>query len=285
MQLKVTPVAIFLFNRPNHTRNLLSSILKCNNHDSNTYFIFIDGPRDPSDYTNIAEVKDIVEELFSHLNVKVIVREQNLGLAHSIISATTELLKLNECLIVLEDDLVLHPEFFRYMEQALDYYKNKDDVISISGYQPIRTLADIAHSTYLAPRIHSWGWATWSNRWENIDWDLETIMEFCLNEKAVSRFDLGGADLVKMLFDQINGKVNSWAIRFNYHAAKMNAYTVYPNATLVLNRGFDGSGVHCGQNLEIQTQTFDFRLDEESIWEFATEIEDDKIKLFRESFG
>lgn len=49
-----------------------------------------------------------------------------------------------------------------------------------------------------------------------------------------------------MLQDQIDGKNNSWAIRWHASAFLADKLTLYPSKSLVNNIGFDNSGTHCG---------------------------------------
>ena len=260
------------------------SILASKNHEQQEYYIYIDGPRNQSDIALIEEVYDLVKSNLGHLNIKVKRREKNIGLANSVISGVSEVLNTVPNVIVLEDDLVLHYNFFDYILKALDFYEEHKNIISISGYQPMTFEMEIGSSTYLAPRVHSWGWATWKDRWNNIDWNLDSIMEFCLDEKWVRRFESGGPDLLPMLLDQLNKHINSWAIRFNYHATMHNLYTVYPSKTFVLNKGFDGTGIHCGTNSLIQNRVFVSDCENLSEWKFDTKTHSKIVELFYNSF-
>jgi len=67
-------------------------------------------------------------------NAKLVERAKNLGLAHSIVDVVTEL--CNECgrVIVLKDDLILHPAFVDFMLQSLDRYSENDRAAQIAGF-------------------------------------------------------------------------------------------------------------------------------------------------------
>lgn len=47
---------------------------------------------------------------------------------------------------------------------------------------------------------------------------------------------------------QLEGKLDSWAIFWYFQFYKNKGLTLYPSKSLVHNIGFDGSGVHCGDN-------------------------------------
>lgn len=223
--------------------------------------MYIDGVLKEEHLSLKREVIDIVQTFQRILPLELIVSSGNLGLASSVIRGVTKTLLAHGACIVLEDDLILKENFLTYMDESLESYRLVSEVISISGYQPFkveyRIKAKYGFDNYLSTRTHSWGWATWSDRWEGVDWEISKRREFFEDRNSLDFFTAGGSDLIGMLFDQISGRINSWAIRFAYDAARRNKYTLYPISSLVLNRGFDGSGVHCGENPRIQHQKFE----------------------------
>ena len=279
-------VLIFLFNRPSHTRNLFESIITNQNSNLFEYVVYVDGPRNIVDQPYVLEVVEIVQEYSSKLKINLIRRDKNVGLANSVISGVSETLNSSEMVIVLEDDLIVHPVFFEYMTHSLNYYQTHSDIFAISGYQPFE-LQNSGNKlgTYLAPRIHSWGWGTWAGRWLQANWSNEVVLHFIQDPKWVNHFNSGGADLLPMLYDQIHNKINSWAIRFNLSAAREQKFTVYPRSTLVLNRGFDGTGVHCGENPVIQLQSFEDPIRTYQGFNFANTSEEKLILKFRNFYS
>ncbi len=255
------PVVIFLYNRPSHTQALFESLVRCDGVLGRDVYVYVDGVQKEDHLSSNKEVIDIVQKFEKILPLNLISRTENLGLADSVIKGVTKTLSVHTSCIVLEDDLILSENFLRYMDESLESYRQVSEVISISGYQPFkveeRIKAEYKFDNYLSTRTHSWGWATWSDRWEGVDWEISKRREFFEDREILDFFVAGGSDLIGMLFDQIAGRINSWAIRFAYDAALRNKYTLYPISTLVLNRGFDGSGIHCGENSGIQQQEFE----------------------------
>ncbi|MGS0525316.1 hypothetical protein ACU8V7_09105 [Zobellia nedashkovskayae] len=94
-------------------------------------------------------------------------------------------------------------------------------------------------------RAHSWGWATWLDRWDSIDWEIQDWEQFKKDKKAISSFNKYGTDLFNMLRKSMEGKVSSWFIRFTYNQYKQNKLTVYPLLSKVINRGFIEESTHC----------------------------------------
>lgn len=91
----------------------------------------------------------------------------------------------------------------------------------------------------------SWSWATWIDRWKDIDWEVKDFQKFIKDTKQIKEFNRGGTDLTRMLKNQMNGKLSSWYIRWTFNAFKKNMLTIYPRISYVNNMGHDASGVHC----------------------------------------
>ena len=95
----------------------------------------------------------------------------------------------------------------------------------------------------------SWGWATWKDRWELVDWKLKNYYRERFDIKNQKQFMRGGNLMPSMLRAQMSGKIDSWYVRWAYEASKRNKYTVYPTKSLVRNIGLDGSGTHCSTDM------------------------------------
>jgi hypothetical protein len=180
--------------------------------------------------------------------VNVIERDKNLGLANSIIRGVTDLCERYGRVIVLEDDLVLHPQFLAYMNESLEKYKDSPRVFSVTGFNyPVKMLRMPRHyryTTYFSYRCHSWGWATWKDRYEKVDFEIRDLDVFLKDKKAQKLFNRGGDNLTDMLKLQMAGKIDSWAIRFCYAQFRNDAYCLYPVRSLVHNIGFDTDATH-----------------------------------------
>lgn len=139
--------------------------------------------------------------------------ETNKGLGNSVIKGVTEVINRYGKAIVLEDDLILAPNFLFFMNQGLDKYKEEKSVFSICGYSnKVKVPKDYSYDTYFCTRSSSWGWATWADRWNSVDWELENFDKYHILKKEFNRW--GGSDCWKMLNDWKCGRNKSWAIRF-----------------------------------------------------------------------
>jgi hypothetical protein len=161
----------------------------------------------------------------------------NKGLATSIIQGVSSVLKIYPSAIVLEDDLITSTNFLEYMNQALNYYQDNPQILSISGFSPIINGLD-NDEVYYTQRASSWGWACWEDRWDKIDWQMDSYKDFKTDRQAQSRFNKMGSDMSLMMKRQMQGKIDSWAIRFCFHQFQNNLFSVYPSLSKVQNIGF-----------------------------------------------
>jgi len=193
----------------------------------------------------VREVRDYISTIDGFKSVTVIERDENYGLAQSIITGVTEIVNRSGKIIVLEDDMVTSPYFLRYMNEALQLYQDEENVISVHGYMyPI--MANLPETFFLKD-TGCWGWGTWKRGWDFFEPDGSKLLHELINRKLTKKFDLNGSYcFTKMLRDQIKGKNNSWAIRWQASAFLNDKITLFPGKSLLKNIGHDSSGIHCG---------------------------------------
>lgn len=245
----MSPIIIFAFNRPKMTEKLLASLIRCKECGDSELFVFIDGPRNDLDRDNVERTIELFDNRDEFGKKFVNISDHNKGLAISIIDGISEVMKTHDEAIVLEDDLVVTHDFLRYMNNALTAFRKRKDIWSISGYTPdIDIPPSYDHDIFLVPRAQSWGWATWSDRWELADWDV-TDFDSIANDKAQQdAFNLGGNDLYLTLDMERHHRIESWAVRWAYAGFRHEAYTVNPIASKVRNIGTFDSSSHRGWN-------------------------------------
>ena len=242
------PVILFTYKRLLHTIKTIEALDANVLADKSELFIFSDGYKGDEDETAVKEVRSYLEQYKNDSNFKsvtVYYAENNHGLANSVIDGVTKIINTYGNVIVVEDDLVTSIDFLKFMNEALEYYEKDEKVWSIAGYTPnIRGLDHYNKDVYICLRAGSWGWATWRNRWNCIDWDVKDYPIFQKDKKARKAFGKRGANMPEMLDAQMRGEVDSWAIRFCYEQFKRNAVTINPTISRVRNMGIDGSGTH-----------------------------------------
>ncbi len=265
----LAPIVIFSYNRVENLKKLLESLIINPVFTKSTLYIFIDGALNNTDQIKVDQVIEYtkyLKERFSNLNYYI--SAQNKGLAFSIIEGVTSIIQLHGKIIVLEDDLVCTPNFLSYMNQALNIYERDDRIFSICGYgTKIKKPKYYNGDVYLLGRSSSWGWGTWANRWEQVDWKVKD-WDF-IDKKTKKGFNRNGSDMYSMLKAYINKKNNSWAIRFCYTQFKLNKYSIIPFLSKIDNNGFGEDATHCKQSYS----RFKVTLDDTNQIEFSLPID------------
>lgn len=239
------PILLFVYNRPAHTRRLVESLLRNAEAARSSLFIYSDAPRDESVRPAVDEVRRYVRSIRGFDRVEVVERTENWGLARSIIDGVSTALQRFDRVIVLEDDLVLSPYFLRFMNEALETYKDEPRVghIQACDFTQDPSLPD----TFLIKWTGSWGWATWRRAWKHFNPDGQALLDELERRRLTRTFDFDGAyRYTRMLRRQVEGKNNSWAIRWNASLFLADILSLNVGRSLVQNTGFDGSGTHCG---------------------------------------
>ena len=251
------PIALFVYNRPSHTKRLIQSLLSNPQAGHSPIVVFCDGPKTGADPQPIEEVRQVVRSMLPHANV--VEQEQNQGLAASIIAGVSQCVNEHGRVIVLEDDLVLSSSVLDYFNRALDYYEAHEKVGHISGYMfPVNTELE---ELFFYHEMSCWGWATWKRAWDSFEPDSQTLLDQIRTQDRVQEFDAqGSANFSTMLRKQCEGAIDSWAIRWYATNFLLKRLALHPGKSLIANEGFDGSGVHCNVEdrfeVEIHDTTF-----------------------------
>lgn len=241
----LAPICLFTYNRLDETRQTVEA-LKCNIlASSSLLFIFSDGPKNEMITQKVDEVRQYIKTITGFKTIEIFESPINKGLANSIIDGVTQIIKRYGRVIVLEDDLITSPNFLDFMNHSLDFYLCNDKIFSISGYtMDLPSLKFNKKDYYLSYRASSWGWATWENRWQVVDWEMCGYKSFEFNIIQQIKFMRGGSDMPYMLWKQMNGKIDSWAIRWCYNQFKNDQLTIYPTVSKIYNIGFGNNSTH-----------------------------------------
>ncbi|MEO7211851.1 sugar transferase [Mucilaginibacter sp.] len=264
------PIALFAYNRPGHTRRTIEALQKNLLAAESRMFIFCDGAKTEADNAAVEQVKQIAHATSGFLSVKVIERKQNLGLANSIISGVTQLVKEYGTAIVFEDDLISSPHTLQYFNDALERYASEEKVMHISAYM-LPIALDNLTETFFFRAAFSWGWATWARAWDNFEPDVDKLMQQFDKEKT-SQFSIEHTmNFWKQMLDFKAGRNNSWAIRWYASVFLKQGLTLNPLHSLVHNIGHDGSGTH--SNIE---NTYQVQIAQKRVKYFPNVIKEDK---------
>jgi hypothetical protein len=240
----LAPVCLFTYNRLNETVRTVEALKNNRLAPETDLWVFSDGPKSEDSKALVANVRAYLSKISGFKTVELIESKENMGLAKSIISGVSFVMSKYGSVIVLEDDLLTSTNFLDFMNQALVYYKDDPEVISISGYTLDLPSLPGSLDYYFGYRASSWGWGTWEDRWDTIDWEVKDYNQFINDSKRKALFKRGGSDLVGMLRNQMEGRIDSWAIRFCYTQFNQGLKTVYPTVSKVNSIGFSGDATH-----------------------------------------
>lgn len=240
------PIVLFAFNRLEPLKRCVASLLDNSEAAETELFVFVDGPRanKTGEAEKVESVRQFVKEIKGFKTIETHFSDVNHGLGSSLIAGINEIINRYGRAIVVEDDLVCSKNFLAFLNQGLDYYENKKEVFSISSETvKIKAPEGYAYDNYFAPRAGCWGWATWKDRWETVDFELKDWKAVRRNKRKFNNW--GGSDCFKLLEGWHTGKNKSWAIRFNYAQFLQHATSVFPMVSKVSNEGFDEGGTNC----------------------------------------
>jgi len=257
-KMNFAPIILFVYNRPWHTEQTVAGLKKNELASESDLFIFSDGSKKEND-EDVGKVREYIKTVDGFKSVTIIERDKNLGLANSVITGVTEIINKLGKVIVLEDDLVTSKYFLKFTNEALEKYENEEKVISIHGYMyPVKGNFP---ETFFLKGADCWGWATWKRGWDLFNSDGKELLKLIQERNFQNEFDFNGAyPFYDMLKAQVEGKVDSWAIRWYASAFLKKKLTLYPGVSLVSNIGMDNSGTHCDENKKFENDTIDMEV-------------------------
>jgi len=240
-----TGIALFVYNRPEHTRKVLQGLKKNN---IVKLYIFSDGTKDRKDEKSVKKVRDLIDSI-DWCKTEIIKSIDNKGLANSIIYGVNYVLKIHERIIVLEDDCVPSDNFVAFIEKCFDKYETNEKVMNVTGYSfPINTPDNYPFDVYFSYRSSSWGWGTWRRAWKYFERNKSILAEIEKSSNLRNKVNRAGKDLIPMLINQIEGRLDSWAVFWSINIIKNDGVCINPIKPKLINIGHDGTGTHCEKN-------------------------------------
>lgn len=262
----LAPICLFTYNRLIETKQTIEALKSNYLASESDLFIFSEGGKDESSWTKVRTIRQYIRSITGFKSVTFYESEKNKGLANSIITGVTQIIEKYGKVIVLEDDLITTPNFLNFMNQALELYGDDKNIQSINGYSLF--IKSATNDVYFQQRPFSWGWATWSDRWETDLFDKQKLRLKIENDSTLlNQFkEKCGADISKMLTDSIENKNDSWYVRWAFNHFEKDNYSVYSSYSLVENIGFNGTGTHCNEinpyyslQIDLEKISFNFK--------------------------
>ena len=240
--ISIAPVVILLYNRPSHVKHIIDSLSTIK---PNKIYLVADGPSSSKDQELCQEARRAAENIAWKCHVVKIYSDEHFGLRKRVVTGLNEVFSKEPMAIILEDDCIPDPSFFKYCDTLLKEYKNNKDILSIAGFNNNPTKKR-GNSYHFSKYVESWGWATWSRAWQlyddtMIDWPNLRRTDW-LRKYTGSFWE---SIYWKYIFDlTYQGKYDSWAYRWMYSAFLYKSLTAVPSDNLITNIGFGPEATH-----------------------------------------
>ncbi len=258
-----TPVAFFIFNRPDTTQKVFEAIGKAK---PKKLYVFADGPRkEKNELQNCLETRKVIDGVDWDCEVIKKFSETNLGCQSNISQGLAWLFEREENAIILEDDCLPNESFFPFCEELLKRYKDNKQIMTISGSNFQFGKKRSEHSYYFSRYNHCWGWATWKRSWKLYDSSMVNWPEQKdkLVKETFSKFI--ERQYWKLIFQQVySSKISTWDYKFTYAIFQARGLNIIPIKNLVSNIGFDSGGTHTldsnNKLANLKTESLEFPL-------------------------
>lgn len=258
-----TPVAFFIFNRPDLTNIVFSEIRRA---QPERLFVIADGPRDsePQDAHLCNSARDILKSIDWNCEVATNLSDTNMGLGLREASGIDWVFEQVDKAIFLEDDTKPNPRFFQFCEELLNYYENDESIMSISGTNTLRNAVNFKESYYYSRYPRPWGWASWKRAWDHYDVKISDWPE--MQDQILSTFTRKTErKFWKTSFDRIyDGDLFTWDHQWRYALFKCQGLAITPSENLISNIGFGKNATHTRNTTSpfsnLPTHSLDFPL-------------------------
>jgi hypothetical protein len=240
------PVVLFVYKRPGRTTEFLERIWESG---TTHLYLFADGPKSSSDRVLTDRVKTTIEHfatLHPELRLSVHYAPKNLGLKLNIVTGLNHVFRHEPSAIILEDDCLPSPDFFKFTASMLKKYAGNDQVMSVTG----TSVGRVGEYSYDFCRYqHCWGWGTWARAWRLYDADLSQFTPHVWAELTprVWPSRLMRCYWYQMLTMTKAGWLNTWDFQWSYTHFLHHGLAIYPMVNLISNIGFDSAATNTKQ--------------------------------------
>lgn len=255
---KVIPVLVINFNRPDKTRALLNALRI--SRPTKIYFA-VDGPRNSDDVTNVTSVQRAIEGIDWPCQVNVRFRDENLGCGQGVIDAIDWVFEHEKSAVILEDDCLPSPSFMPYMAFCLSKFEKVPRVMMVSGLNELGRFW-LPRSSYLYTLGGTWGWATWSDRWQEYDRDLRLLSQ-APSLQPIRRLGALLPQRVRAILDGCRsvqaGQTDTWDYQWALTMMASEGLSVNPKVNLVSNIGVGLDATHTRSGPPLTPKTRDLQ--------------------------
>ena len=242
-----TPILLIVWRRPKETIEVINSLRKIK---PKKIFISCDAARlgNRQEAVNVKRTIEVCNEFINwNCEVKWQISKKNLGCKKGVVKAINWFFNNVEEGIILEDDIIAHPDFFIFCQNLLEKYRFDKRVWCISGSNNQDNNIRGEGSYYFGRIPLIWGWATWKNRWVEYDADIKEWPHIKSSSVLTNIFE----DQIEKeywinIWDDFykNGKPDTWDYSWVITCLINNALIAIPNKNLINNIGFNSDATH-----------------------------------------
>jgi len=257
-----TPVAFIIFNRPDTTARVFAEIAKAK---PPKLLIVADGPRQDrvGEAERCAETRAIVKHVDWPCEILINYSDVNLGCKNRVSSGLNWIFEQVPEAIILEDDCLPDPSFFRFCEEMLEKYRDDERIAMISGdnFQFGHKRGDASY--YFSRYNHIWGWASWRRAWKSYDVSMklwpqfrdDKYLDYLFADKAIKTYWHNALEATH------SGKIDTWDYQWVFASWANSMISVMPNINLISNIGFGANATHTiadsiFSNMPVESITF-----------------------------
>ena len=243
--IESTILAVFCYKRAGKLKTSMEALLKNPECASMDIVFFCDGHKGEMDYQGVMETRAYIDSLTGFKNIYKHYRERNISTGPNFSKGITWLCENYSQFIVVEDDLVVTPNYISYLLQALEFYKYEKSIFCVTGFCFPIDIKNYPFDTIIHNRFCSYGWGSWSNRVSEVKWDKEYVNNLIRTSVGFKqRLDEEGRDLFRMVKKQISGTISTWDIQMQVHVSEKRLKVVYPVISKGYNIGFDSESTN-----------------------------------------
>lgn len=250
---KYAPILVMVYDRLDSLKKCIASLQKSEESAASILYISSDAAYRKEDVAKIEAVRNYIQTISGFKKVVSISPDENKGLNGAYTFAIDLIFKEHDTFIFLEDDIIVAPDFLKFMNDGLEFYKNDDKIISISGFSHsvfFNVDSSLHSEVYFTNRWCPWGFASWKDKIQNVKaLSLEELKSDLNTKSFVKKLDEIGIDLFTA-FQRKSYKKEPLVLDYRYvhQMVKDDLYTITPYTTKTFNIGNDGQGTRTSKN-------------------------------------
>ena len=238
--LQDLPVLILAYNRYEKFYHCISTLKK---QGIKKIFVSIDGPKNYKDRENQEKIYSYCKNNKVDLEIKINQFKNNYGCRLGPKKGISWFFLENNFGVVLEDDVIVSKQCMKTFSFLLKKYQNNDNYMSITSFNEFTNKN--LESVYILPVWRSWGWASWSDKWNSHLLFSEKIKDLSIWElyKLLPE-NLGSIQTAKLVKASQLNLLDAWDYEFNFsHIVNKKSSLTFGGINNFVY-GFDNTATH-----------------------------------------